>query len=435
MYGETSGSEHWARRFFPIWVGQAFSLLGSQLVQFALVWWLTQTTGSATVLATASMVALLPGILLGPITGTYVDRWNRRWVMMLADGSVALATLGLIVLYLLGAMHPWQVYAVLFIRALGGNFHWPAMQASTSLMVPKEHLSRVAGLNQMLQGAMVIIAPPLGALLIALLPMHGVLGIDVATALLAILPLALTTIPQPVRRPNNGDAGHLNSVVLDVREALRYLLGLPGLLRVGIMAVLFNVAFQPTVSLMPILVSKYFGGGAHHLGWIESAFGVGTVVGGLLLGVWGGFRRRVVTALSGLVGMGLAAILVGLTPRDAFPLAVAGTFLAGFMMPMANGPLFASVQAIVAPEMQGRVFNLMGSAALIAAPLGLAIAGPIADLFGANTWFVIGGLACLGLAAGAFSRREVMHLEDNHAFRQALGQEEPVEEAPTVEHR
>ena len=433
MQPETSAAVDWRKRFFPIWVGQAFSLLGSQLVQFALIWWLTQATRSATVLATASMVALIPNIVLGPITGTYVDRWNRRWVMMLADGGIAVATLGLIVLYLLGAMHPWQVYVILFIRALGGNFHWPAMQASTSLMVPKEYLSRVAGLNQMLQGAMNIVAPPLGALLIALLPMHGVLAIDVVTAMMAILPLALTTIPQPARRASNGEAGHLASVLQDVREALQYLRGWPGLLLVGIMAVLFNMAFQPTISLMPILVSKYFGGDAHQLGWIESAFGLGTVAGGLLLGVWGGFRRRVVTSLSGLIGMGLSAILVGLTPQGAFPLAVAATFVAGFMMPMANGPLFASVQAIVAPEMQGRIFNLMGAAAFAAAPIGLAIAGPVADLFGANTWFVIGGLACLALAIGALTRPELMHLEDHQAFREALGQGEKVEEATGTE--
>jgi len=421
---------NWKRAFFPIWVGQAFSLLGSQLVQFSLVWWLTAKTGSATVLATATLLALLPSIVLGPLAGAYVDRWDRRLVMIVADGVVAVATATLIVLNQLGAMHPWQVYVIMFIRSLGGTFHWPAMQASTSLMVPKEHLSRVAGLNQVLQGAMNIMAPPLGGLLIATLPMSGGLGGDVATAALGILPLAFATIPQPVRRPNNGANGHIGSIVEDLHEALRYLRTWPGLLAVGVMAVLFNMAFQPAISLLPILVSKHFGRGALELGWMESAFGVGVVAGGLTLSVWGGFRRRVLTALSGLIGLGVASVVIGFMPQAAFMPAVTVTFVAGFMLPMASGPLFASVQAIVAPELQGRVFNLMGSGAQAAAPLGLLIAGPIADLFGANTWFIIGGLICTLMAATSLFVPQIMHLEDHEAIREALGHEREPEPEP-----
>jgi len=134
-------------------MGQAFSLFGSRVVQFALVWWLTQLTGSATVLATASMVALIPEIFLSPIAGAYVDRWNRRIVMILADGMIALASLWLAYLFWIDAAQVWHIYVIMLVRAVGGAFHWPAMQASTSLMVPQEHLTRVAGLNQTMNGA------------------------------------------------------------------------------------------------------------------------------------------------------------------------------------------------------------------------------------------------------------------------------------------
>ena len=155
------------RAFFTIWTGQAFSLLGSNLVQFALVWWLTSSTGSATVLATATMVAILPGIVIGPFAGTLVDRWSRRWVMVVADGVIALTTLWAALLAWNGLLQPWHVYVIMFIRATAGGFHWPAMQASTSLMVPERLLSRVAGLNQTLYGLMQIAAPALGALLLS----------------------------------------------------------------------------------------------------------------------------------------------------------------------------------------------------------------------------------------------------------------------------
>ncbi|MGD2143576.1 MAG: MFS transporter [Anaerolineae bacterium] len=127
---------NWRTRFFSIWTGQQLSLVGSRVAQFALVWWLADLTGSATVLATASMVALIPEIHLGPIAGAYIDRWSRRATMMVADGLVALASLWLAYLFWVGAMQIWHIYAIMLLRALSGSFHWPAMQASTSPMVP-----------------------------------------------------------------------------------------------------------------------------------------------------------------------------------------------------------------------------------------------------------------------------------------------------------
>ena len=189
----------WAASFFTIWTGQALSLLGSRLAQFALVWWVTETTGSATTLATATLAALLPEVLLGPFAGALVDRWNRRRVLIIADGCIALLSVGVVYLFWSGNIRIWHIYLIMIARSLGGVFHWPAMQSSTSLMVPKEQLARVAGMNQTLFGALNIVAPPLGALLLTLLPLHGVMAIDVVTALLAILPLAFIAIPQPQR--------------------------------------------------------------------------------------------------------------------------------------------------------------------------------------------------------------------------------------------
>ncbi len=192
------------RPFFILWSGQAISLLGSQLVQFALIWWLTQETGSATVLALATLVGLLPQIVLGPFVGVLVDRWNRRLTMFFADVLVAAATLLLAYLFATGAVQIWHVYVLLFVRALGRAFHWPAMMASTSLMVPEEKLTRIQGLNQTLNGAMNIAAAPLGALLLAILPLQGVLAIDVVTAAFAVVPLLFIHVPQPERNTAEG---------------------------------------------------------------------------------------------------------------------------------------------------------------------------------------------------------------------------------------
>jgi len=200
-----SESRNWKAPFFTLWSGQAVSLFGSQLVQFALVWWLTQKTGSATVLATATLVAILPNVLLGPVAGVLVDRWNRRLIMMGADALVALTTVGLALLFALGVVQVWHVYLAMLIRAAAGTFQFPAMQASTSLMVPNEQLSRISGLNQTLQGLLNIAAPPVGALLLGLLPLQGILAIDVGTALFGILPLFFIAVPQP--QPAPGPSG------------------------------------------------------------------------------------------------------------------------------------------------------------------------------------------------------------------------------------
>jgi DHA3 family macrolide efflux protein-like MFS transporter len=403
----------WQVPFFTIWTGQALSLVGSNVASFALVWWLTETTGSATVLATASLVALLPGIILGPVAGACVDRWNRRLVMIVADSFVALVSAWLAWLFWAGAMQPWHVYVIMLARGIGGAFHWPAMEASTSLMVPKEHLSRVAGLNQMVRGAMNVVAPPAGAFLIALLPLHGIMGIDVATALVAVLPLAVVYIPQPPRVSSPARSGEAGTTIRqDLVAGLRYVWGWPGLRAIILMAVLLNLTGSPAFSLIPILVTQHFGGQALELGWMNSGWGLGIVLGGLALSTWGGFRRRVLTSLAGLVIMGVATVAIGLAPAEAFWLALAGIAVGGVMNPMINGPLMALVQATVAPDMQGRVFTLIGSLCMAASPLGLAVAGPLADRFGVRPLFIVDGVVCLAMGVVGFFVPAIVHMED-----------------------
>lgn len=404
---------NWKPRFFTIFAGQALSLFGSALVQFALVWYLTQQTGSATILATATLVAMLPQIILGPFAGALVDRWNRRVLMMVADGGIAVATLVLAALFLFGVVQVWHIYVILLIRSVGGAFHWPAMQASTSLMVPKEQLSRVAGMQQTLQGLVSIVAPPTGAVLIGLLPTQGVLMIDFVTALMAILPLAFISIPQLVRQQTE-TGEHSTSYWQDLREGFVYVAGWPGLMAILLMAVLINFLLTPAASLMPLLVTKHFGLGALEFGLTDSLFGIGMIIGGVLLSVWGGFKRKILTSMLGIIGLGIGVIAVGMAPSNMFWMALAGMAFMGFMSPITNGPLHAIIQSVVKPEMQGRVMALIGSAATAMTPLSLAVAGPVSDLIGIRTWYIFGGVICLLMGVAALSIPAIMNVESNH---------------------
>ena len=404
---------NWAARFFTVWGGQAFSLFGSALVQFALVWYLTKQTGSATILATATLVAMLPQIVLGPFAGALVDRWNRRIIMMVADGGIAIATILLVYLFASGQIQIWHIYVIMMVRSLGGAFHYPAMQASTSLMVPEKHLTRISGANQTLMGAINIIAPPTGALLLEILPMQGVLSIDIGTALLAILPLIFIHIPQPIREVETEDEQASGSFMQDVREGLRYVASWPGLLAILIMATVINFLLTPTSALMPLLVTKHFGLGALEFGLMDSAWGFGVIIGGLILSTWGGFKRKVATSMMGITGIGLGIIIVGFTPSNMYWLAIAAMAFTGVMNPITNGPLFALVQSTVKPEMQGRVMSLIISAATAMSPLSLMVAGPLSDAIGIRTWFWLGGAICLFMGLGAFFVPAIMNVESN----------------------
>ena len=429
-----TGETTWKLRFFSIWGAQLFSLLGSNLVGFGLIWWITKTTGSATVLAMASLVGMVPQILIGPIAGTLVDRWNRRWVMVFADGTIALATLLIAVLFWAGDVQIWQIFVLMFVRSVAGGFHWPAMQASTSLMVPREHLSRIQGLNSMVGGGMSIFAAPLGALLIELFPMYAVLGIDVLTAIIAISPLFFFNIPQPTRNGSTQEQpdGVKTSVWDDFKEGLIYVLNWKGLLMIGGLAVILNFLLTPAFSLLPILVTNHFKGEVFQLAWMNSVSGLGTLVGGLLLSVWGGFKRRMHTSMAGLIGMGVGAGMIAIASENGYVLALAGMFLFAFFNPLANGPLLAAVQAVVAPEKQGRIFTLIGSVAGLMSPVGLAIAGPLADTYGVQTWFTLGSAALFILGIGSFFLPAIIHFEDDHPKEETAAEPMPSLEAQSL---
>lgn len=396
--------EKWQFRFFTIRFGQVFSMLGSALVGFAFVWYLTEQTGSATILTIGSLMNILPSVIISPIAGALVDRWNRKTVMAIFDIITALFTLLVAIMFIIDSAKIWQIFIVMFIRSACGQFQWAAMTASTSLMVPKKHLARISGFNQALQGIINIIGPALGAFFINLMPIQGVLMIDVFTAILAVGPLMFFKIPQPVRNgtPVSSKPLGKSTVWNDLVEGWKYVVGWPGLLAIILLAMLVNFLVNPAFSLLPLLITDHFGKGAYELGFINSAFGIGVIAGSLVLSVWGGFKNKIITSLLSLTISGLAVLSVGLAPSNMYLVALAGMTLFGFLNPITNGPLFAIIQTNVEPEIQGRVLSLLTAGATLASPLGLAVAGPLADATNNNQlWFIIGGI--LTFLAGVIS--------------------------------
>lgn len=398
----------WTRKFVPIWSAQLFSLLGSSLVQFALTWWITQKTGSAAYLAAATFVAILPEALLSAFAGAIVDRLNRRHVMMISDGITACVTLVLAVLFVLNKVQIWHIFIVIFIRAVCGVLQWPAMQASTSLMVPEKHLARVAGINNALRGGLNVVAPPLGALLMSVLPFYQVVGVDVVTAAIAISLLLFIRIPQPVRQKTVVTP---KTIIKDTWEGFKHIKNWKALLYVTMIAAALNFLLAPVNTLMPLMVTQHFKAGVWELSIVESCFGIGAVVGGLALGIWGGFKNKAATSFMGIIGIGCGTLLFGIAPSNLFWLGLAGSILMGFMNPIANGPLQAILQSKVAPEMQGRVMGATVSLCTAMMPLSLLVVTPLAELLGIRAWYWAGGALTALIGVGGFFIPTIMKLE------------------------
>ena len=393
-------NSNWKPRFFAIWTGQAFSLIGSSLTQFVLIWWITQTTGSASALAIAGIAALLPQALLGPIGGTFADRWPRRRIMIVADSITALCMVMLIVLFATNSVQLWHAYLLMFIRSSMQAFQQPAAAASTAMLVPQEWLSRVAGMNQTLQGIMSIAGAPLGAVALSLLPLQGALMIDVVTAVIGVTPLLLFAIPQ-IRTP---PAQQL-SVWSDLKTGLRYVAGRRGLLMLFGVLGLVVLTVMPTFTLTPLFVKQHFNGGVNEVAFMEALAGIGIIAGGVAISVWNVTRRRIfVVMISFAVSCGSVA-LTGLAPSSMLVLGAFWWFISGVTFSTGNAPMMAILQSTVPNEMQGRVISLMNTVVGFAGPVGLVIAGPLGEAIGVQGVFVIGGaLSALVCVAGLFSR-------------------------------
>ncbi len=391
----------WKKQFYPFWASQMLSLFGSALVQFSLVWWLTKETGSATVLSVASMFAIIPEIIIQPFAGAITDRINRKKVIIIADALIALATLLLGLLFFLDQVQVWYIYIIMMIRAIGGAFHFPAEQASVSLMVPKEQLARIAGLNQAVKGVINLASAPMGALMMEVIGVEGSLLVDVITAIIAVGIVSFTHIPrQEQLEEQNGS--WVGTVLRDMRDGLRYLVNWKGMMVITVMVLVFKIALSPAFSLLPLYIAKHFNGNAAQYSLFEVATGIGVIIGGVLLSAWGGFKKKVINMLLGAIGIGLGLIALGSLPESGLYVSMILAFIMGLMVPMVDGNLHAILQEKIDNEYQGRVLTMFGSIIYLSTPIGLAMAGPLSDRFGLQFWFISAGILVVStMAVGA----------------------------------
>ncbi len=393
----------WKLRFWSIFTGQALSLIGSAMTQFVLLWWIADTTDSISALATAGMAALLPQALLAPIGGVFADRYSRRLLMVAADGISAMCMVVLIVLFLTGRIELWHAYVMMAVRGAMQAFQSPAASASTTMLVPKDFLSRAAGLNQILVGLMTVAAAPLGALAISLMPLGLALTIDVVTALLSIVPLLVFRIPQP-RGPRVEEHGMWS----ELRSGARVVWGDPGLRALYALIGIVTLVIMPSFTLVPLLVKDHFGGGVGDVALMEGAAGAAMILGGVAVAALAP-RRHIRWILLGLAASCFALAMAAAMPSDLFWVAVMWWAACGAAFVIGDAPMMALLQSSIPPHQQGRVLSLLTMVMALAAPLGLALASPVGELVGIRELFILQGalagcLCLLGFRSSALRK-------------------------------
>ena len=397
---------NWKRVFAIIWGGQFFSILTSSLVNFAIVIWLSLETGSAEILAWATIAALLPQAMIGPFSGVLIDRWSRKRVMMLADSFIAFCTLVLSVMFWLDAAQMWHIFVLLGLRSVGSAFHMPAMQASVPMLAPADQLTRIAGINQVIASVSNIAGPALGALMIVVWDIEYVLLLDVVGAMIAVSSLFFVHIPDPERV-----AGKVDNIFREMREGVTSILEKRGLALIFLYSILVTLFIMPVGVLFPLMTLRYFGGTEFQAGLIEAIWSVGALVGGAIMGakVYKVNRGALINWV--YLVCGLTFLLSGFLSPGGFVWFAVLTAIAGVSGAVYSSAFTGIVQTNVDAASLGRVFSIFNTFSLIPSMLGLIAIGFFADGLGLAASFILCGGVIMALGAAGFLSPPAMKLD------------------------
>lgn len=384
--------DNWKRVFAIIWTGQFLSILTSSIVNFAIILWLSLETGSAEVLAFATMAALLPQSVLGLFTGIFIDRWKRKRVMIMADSFIAFCTLILAVLFYFDLAKISHIYVLLALRSVGSAFHMPAMQASVPLLAPKSELMRIAGINQVIQSVCNIAGPALAGLFITMMKMTNILLLDVAGAAFACLSLCFVFIPDPSHEERNSEL-HLWR---EAKEAIMEVRNQYGLSWLFLLSILATFVIMPVSVLFPLMTLNHFAGNAFQVSLVEVSWGGGALLAGALLGLKK-YRWNEILLINGMyIALGLTFLFSGLLPVSGFIWFAVLTALGGVCGSLYFATFTTVIQSRIDPGVMGRVFSFYMSFSMLPSMIGLLSTGFLADSIGlGNTFIISGGFLCL----------------------------------------
>lgn len=399
-------NKKWKSQFIVVALGQAISMLGSQGVQFALIWWLAEKTSSPLMLGISGIVAYLPMSLFSPIAGIAADRYNRKFISIFSDMTMGMIALIYAVLLFFLDLPVWTVFVMLCVRGIGSTFQQPAIQSIIPQLVPKDQLVKTNGWMQLLNSGSFLLGPVIGASLYAIFPMSVVLMSDVVGAILASVALAVVKIPKLEKTEN--EKQHF---VTEIKEGLQVFREDKKLFYIVIAEALCMFFYAPLSSFYPLMTSDYFDLSAMYGSAVELSFAIGMIVSSLLFSSVLKVERKIRVSFIGLLGMGIASVICGVIP----PVYIGWFFFAASCMCLGVAenvhtiPLTAYIQETVAPKKMGRAFSVLTLISSVPMPVGLLFSSPIAEKVGVNVWFFISGLCMLTLTTLVLIRYAAKH--------------------------
>lgn len=379
----------WVRTFAIIWGGEFFSALSSSIVGFAIIFWITLETKSAEVLAFGMVSSLLPQLVLGLFTGVYVDRWNRKLVMIASDLFMAACTAVLVVIFYLGKVEIWHIYLLSAMRSVGNAFYSPAMKASVPLLAPENQFMRISGINQMIYSGCNIAGPALAAYLITVIKMENILIMEVAGAVIACTSLLFVTIPNPVKnvseKPNFVKELKIGLQAIFKRKGMKYLF-------VSDLGAMFFIL--PIAALFPLMTLNHFAGNAYQMSIIEIVWSAGMLSGGFLIGtnILNKFNKAILIGLMCVVD-GLTFLFSGMLPQNGFILFAILSAFSGVATAIWDSAFNVVMQTAIEPDKLGRAFSTYNSLSLLPTIPGLLATGFVAESIGLTNSFIIAGIA------------------------------------------
>ncbi len=383
---------HWKKATALFLLSQAFSIFGSTLVSYAILWKITLDTQSGFMMTLYILFGFLPSFFLSPFAGVWADRYDRKKLIMISDGIIALTTLTLAILFRSGYQAMWLLFVIPFVRTLGGAVQLPAVNALIPQMVPPEHLMRTNGLFASLQSGIMLLSPMISGALLNYSPFELILLIDVITAVIAITILGFLKM-------DSLPATHISektSYMEDFKAGFNYLWHRGSMKQFLLYSGLLFVAVTPMAMLTPLQVTRSFGGDVWRLTAIEVLFSLGYLLGGLLITAWGGFKSRINTMALSILLAGAASFLLGVVDSFWIYLSIMG--FAGIALPLFNTSATVYLQEKVESAYHGRTFGIYGMISSSLMPISMLFLGPLADKINIEQILIAAGAGLLVVA-------------------------------------
>lgn len=395
--------KNWKNEIARFMISQTVSLLGSMVVMYAIMWYVTLSTQSGVMMTIFVLTSFVPSILISPFAGVWADRLNRKKLMIIADLSIAAVTLLISVLFFLGIRDIWIIFVVSVVRAFGQAVHQPAVAAVYPQIVPAEHLVRIQGISQGIQSSSMVIMPLLAGLLLSTIPLEYILLIDVVTAIIAVALLVwFVRIPKHEAESKNEAINYFK----DIKEGLSYTFSHKFIFNILLFGFLFMILVAAPSFLTYLQVARVFGPEAWRLSALEAVFGVGMLLGSFAISTWGGFKNRLVTYFISYIALGLGTVALGIPFNFYFYISMWA--FVGFFIALSSPLLVGLIQEKVDPSYIGRVFSVFGFINTVSLPLGMLFFGPMSDVVDISLIILISGIGMVLLAIIPFFYRSFL---------------------------